>query len=282
MRGEALRDADAEAELVAALLPACGSAAPTRSRIASAMRTARSAASGTGTGSLKKIIMPSPVKRSSVPSCARISSPHRGVVLAQHAHHLLGLGGLREGGEAAQVENTTVISRRWLLQRVVGAAADDQLGELRREEARAAGRRARARRPARRRAARAWRSTAAPRAASASARSCSALMRSIERTRATSAAWSTGLVRYSSPPASSPATTSLVSAIAVTRMIGVNGNAGSARSRLQTSMPSSLGIMMSSRIRSGSLLARGGQRLFAVGGRDDLVALGGQPGLRAS
>src|SRR3989454_4440271 len=39
------------------------------------MRTARSGASDTGTGSLKKIIMPSPVNRSSVPSCSRIRRP---------------------------------------------------------------------------------------------------------------------------------------------------------------------------------------------------------------
>ena len=29
---------------------------------------------------------------------------HRGVVFAEHPHHLLGLGRLGEGGEAAQVE----------------------------------------------------------------------------------------------------------------------------------------------------------------------------------
>ena len=51
-------------------------------------------------------------------------------------------------------------------------------------------------------------------------------MRSTDLTRATSAIWSTGLVRYSSAPASSPATTSLLSALAVTRMIGVNGSSG--------------------------------------------------------
>jgi hypothetical protein len=40
-------------------------------------------------------------------------------------------------------------------------------------------------------------------AASCSARSCNSLMRSIERTRATSAPWSIGFIRYSSAPASS-------------------------------------------------------------------------------
>ena len=99
------------------------------------MRTARSGASGTGTGSLKKIIIPSPVNRSSVPSCSTISPPHRDVILAQHAHDLLGLGGLREGGEAAQVQEHHGDLAPMALQRVLGVAADDQLGELGREEA---------------------------------------------------------------------------------------------------------------------------------------------------
>ena len=76
-------------------------------------------------------------------------------------------------------------------------------------------------------------------------------MRSIERTRAESAAWSTGLVRYSSAPASSPATMSFASVMAVTRMIGVNEAPCAAFSRRQTVMPSSFGIITSSRIRSG-------------------------------
>ena len=82
--------------------------------------------------------------------------------------------------------------------------------------------------------------------------SCSCFSRSTALTRATSAIWSIGLVRYSSAPASSPATTSLESALAVHRMIGMNGIVASLLSRLQTSMPSIFGIMMSSRIRSGS------------------------------
>src|SRR5712691_1244741 len=40
-----------------------------------AQRDARAAGSGQGTGSLKKTIRPSPVKRSSVPSKRKISSP---------------------------------------------------------------------------------------------------------------------------------------------------------------------------------------------------------------
>src|SRR2546425_726802 len=81
--------------------------------------------------------------------------------------------------------------------------------------------------------------------------SWSALILSSERTRAERAAWSTGLVRYSSAPASSPATMSFASVIAVTRMIGVNEGSGIAFSRRQTSIPSTFGIMTSSRIKSG-------------------------------
>ena len=79
--------------------------APSRACIATAIRTARAGGVGhAACGSLKKIIMPSPAKRSSVPSCASDQPAHRRVVLAQHGHHLLGLGGLGERGEAAQVE----------------------------------------------------------------------------------------------------------------------------------------------------------------------------------
>ena len=58
-----------------------------------------------------------------------------GVVLAQHAHHLLGLGGLREGGEAPQVavdggDLTAVALEERLL-----PALDDEPRDLRREEA---------------------------------------------------------------------------------------------------------------------------------------------------
>jgi hypothetical protein len=57
------------------------------------------------------------------------------VVVAQHGHDLLGLGGLREGGEAAQVEEHHRDLAPVALERVVGVAGEDQLGELGREEA---------------------------------------------------------------------------------------------------------------------------------------------------
>jgi hypothetical protein len=47
--------------------------------------------------------------------------------------------------------------------------------------------------------------------------------------------------------------TSLLSVLAVTRMMGINGRLASALSCLVASMPSSLGIITSSRIRSGRL-----------------------------
>ena len=71
----ALRDADAEVAARSRACAICRSAPRHARALPSAMRTARSPGLATGTGSLKKIIMPSPVKRSSVPSCSRISLP---------------------------------------------------------------------------------------------------------------------------------------------------------------------------------------------------------------
>ena len=53
------------------------------------------------------------------------------MIFVQHAHHFLGLGGFGESREATQIENTTVSSQPVRLQRIVGAAADDQFGQLR-------------------------------------------------------------------------------------------------------------------------------------------------------
>ena len=57
----------------------------------------------------------------------------------------------------------------------------------------------------------------------------------------------------------------------------MNGRLLSALSWRHTSSPSSLGIMMSSRIRSGSLARAQRQRLLAVGGHHELVAVRLQP-----
>ena len=60
---------------------------------------------------------------------------HLRVILAQHRHQLLGLGRLGERGEAPEVEEHDDDLAPVGLQRVLGAAGHDQLGELRREEA---------------------------------------------------------------------------------------------------------------------------------------------------
>ena len=151
--------------------------------------------------------MPSPVKRSSVPSCVEDQPAHRGVVLAEHAHHLLGLGGLGEGGEAAQVEEDDRDLAPMALQRIVGAAGDDRSASC--------GEKKRFSRPdpleLRDAVGDALLERAVPVGSSAFCRctsSYSDLMRSSERTRASSSAWLIGLVRKSSAPASRPFTRS--------------------------------------------------------------------------
>ncbi len=62
-------------------------------------------------------------------------------------------------------------------------------------------------------------------------------------------------------------------------MIGVNGIAGSLFSARHTAMPSTFGIMMSSRMRSGRARARQGERLFAVPRHHHLVAVAREPRL---
>ena len=80
-------------------------------------------------------MMPSPVKRSSVPSCSSTSAPIAAWYSPSTRHHVLGLGVLGERREAAQVEEDDRDLAPMALERVLGAAGDDQLGELRREEA---------------------------------------------------------------------------------------------------------------------------------------------------
>ena len=57
------------------------------------------------------------------------------MVFAQHAHHFLGLGDLGECGEAAQVAEHDRDFAPVALSGSLAAAAEDRLGELRREEA---------------------------------------------------------------------------------------------------------------------------------------------------
>ena len=56
------------------------------------------------------------------------------VVLAQHGHHLLGLGGLGEGGEAAQVAEHDGDVLAVAVEQLFAARRHHQLGDLRREE----------------------------------------------------------------------------------------------------------------------------------------------------
>ena len=70
---------------------------------------------------------------------------------------------------------------------------------------------------------------------------------------------------------------------AVTRMIGMNDRLLSAFSCRQTSMPSIFGIITSSKMRSGTLLASDRQRFFAIRGLqqlDSLASRAASPGCR--
>ena len=60
---------------------------------------------------------------------------HGRVILPQHAHDLLRLGGLGERGKATQVEEDDDDLAPVALERIVGATVDDRLGERGREEA---------------------------------------------------------------------------------------------------------------------------------------------------
>ena len=60
---------------------------------------------------------------------------HLRVVLAQDRHDLFGLRRLGEGREAAQIEEHDGDLATMALQRILGAARENRLGELRREEA---------------------------------------------------------------------------------------------------------------------------------------------------
>ena len=79
------------------------------------MRAARTAGSGTGMGSLKNTIMPSPVKRSRVPSWARMSRPISRWYSARRPISSSGSAVSAKAVKPRRSRNTTVISRRWLL-----------------------------------------------------------------------------------------------------------------------------------------------------------------------
>src|SRR5262249_51009715 len=107
---------------------------PARSRIAGANCRARSAGLGTGTGSLKKIIMPSPAKRSSVPGWDRISSPIAAWYSRRTSITCSRFCPLGECGEASQIQEEDRELSAMASERVLRISTDDQFRELRREE----------------------------------------------------------------------------------------------------------------------------------------------------
>ena len=129
----AARDPDPEADL-APLPPPLACSSAIASRIAIAIAPRARPASGTGTGSLKNTMMPSPEKWSSVPSEAADDRPQRAVVLAQEVEHLLRLGGLGEGGKAAQVAEHDDDVAAMGFKDVFIAPGDDQFRQLRRQK----------------------------------------------------------------------------------------------------------------------------------------------------
>src|SRR5215469_1800275 len=104
---------------------------PATSRIATAILTARSAASGIGTGSLKNTMIPSPENWSSVPS-NWLTSAERAMVFPEEVEHFLGLGGLGKGGVAPQIAEHDDDLAAMAFEDVFVTLRDNQLGELRR------------------------------------------------------------------------------------------------------------------------------------------------------
>src|SRR5206468_804158 len=133
-RGVALGDADAEVELVAALLPfheqLIHAPAHHRGHPDRALGRVRD-----GHGVVEKdhhAVAGEALERALV---LEDEAAHLCVILAEHAHHLLGLGGLGERREAAQVEEDHGDLAAVSAEGVLSVAADDQLRELGREEA---------------------------------------------------------------------------------------------------------------------------------------------------
>ena len=198
------------------------------------MRTARPAGSSTTTGSLKKIMMPSPVKRSSVPSCARISSP----IAAWYSRSTP----ITSSGSAVSVKavkprrsrNTTVISRRWLFSgssapplTMASASCGEKKFFSRLSRSICA--------TCSRTRSSSLRFHSASCAACVLTSSCSALMRSSDFTRANSSCWLIGLGMKSSAPASMPLTRSCFGSSEVHSTTGSSAVAGFARILRHTS-----------------------------------------------
>src|SRR5215467_8471147 len=108
--------------------------APAASRIAIAILTARSAGSGQGIGSLKNTMIPSPENWSSVPSNWLTSGPKAPWYSRRKSRTSLRLGGLGEGGVAAQVAKYDNDLPAMAFEDLLVALRDDQFGQLRREK----------------------------------------------------------------------------------------------------------------------------------------------------
>src|SRR5215475_11775827 len=130
----ALRDADAHAEIIALLAPGCvevkGALPHGQGHADGPLRRV-----GHGHGVVEEDHHAVPREALECPVVLEDEPPHLRVVLAQHAHDLLGIGRLREGGEAAQVEEHNGHLDAVAGQRIGRPTCQDQLRELRREEA---------------------------------------------------------------------------------------------------------------------------------------------------
>ena len=96
------------------------------------MLTAARGASGQGRGSLKKTITPSPVKRSSVPSCSKINSPSSAWYSRRTPWTSSGSADSANEVKPRRSAKTTVISQRWLSSSF--GSREDHLAHLRRQE----------------------------------------------------------------------------------------------------------------------------------------------------
>ena len=219
--------------------------------------------------------MPSPEKRSSVPSCSRTRRP----IAAWYSRSTA----ITSSGSAVSVKavkprrsrKTTVISRRWLFS---GSSAPPAT-----MASASCGEKKRLSRPTRSSCATpsATRCSSVRFHCASSARwrctsSCSALMRSSERTRAISSAWLTGLLRKSSAPASMPLTRSCSGSSAVTSTTGSTAVRRVGADRAAHVVAVEPGIITSSSTRSGGSAAMRASASSPDGGRAGAVAFGRQ------
>ena len=199
----------------------------TSARISSAIRTAASSGSSTGSGSLNRIITPSPAKCSTVPSCASTMRPSTAWYSRSTPITSSGSAVSENAVKPRRSVNTTVMSRRCVFSGSSTSPAtisSPTRGETKRFR-------------------RARRSISPTCSATRFSRlalrlvisSCSAFTRSSDFTRANSSGWLTGLERKSSAPASMPLTRSCCGSSEVHITTGSSAVAGFSRMRRQTS-----------------------------------------------